>query len=123
MQGSGFVFKREGSIAYILTNNHVVDPHLESIVQYQRPGTVRRVPVPRSPRGGGGGGGYYYVSPPSIVTRRTVHSLKNASVTVVFSSGTKEEESLTAEVLALDPEQDLAVLKVGGVQNRPSPST
>jgi S1-C subfamily serine protease len=37
-------------------------------------------------------------------------------VTVVFRSGTKNEQSVAAEVLASDPDKDLAVLRVKGVK-------
>ncbi len=45
---------------------------------------------------------------------RTI-TLKNPRITVVFGSGTKQEQSLPAEVLADDDDVDLAVLKVGPV--------
>ena len=46
---------------------------------------------------------------------------KNAQVTAVFRSGTAEEESVKAEVLAADADIDLAVLKIVGVKNAPAP--
>jgi S1-C subfamily serine protease len=42
-------------------------------------------------------------------------------VTVVFQSGTKEEQVVPAEVLASQRESDLAVLRVTGVKNLPKP--
>lgn len=44
-----------------------------------------------------------------------------AEVTVVFWSGTKQEQSYRAEVVAADSEHDLAVLKVAGAANLPQP--
>src|SRR5262249_31008337 len=42
-------------------------------------------------------------------------------VTAVFWSGTRKETSVRAEVLASDPERDLAVLRVRGVKDLPAP--
>jgi hypothetical protein len=42
-------------------------------------------------------------------------------ITLVFWSGTRQEQSIRAELAAADPEQDLAVLKVFGVANLPRP--
>ena len=50
-----------------------------------------------------------------------MRSFKNAVVTVVFQSGTPQEESMSGEVLAADPEEDLAVIKVNGVKGVPKP--
>jgi S1-C subfamily serine protease len=42
-----------------------------------------------------------------------------AALTVVFGSGTNKERSVKAEVVAVDAERDLAVLKVAGVKGLP----
>jgi S1-C subfamily serine protease len=42
-------------------------------------------------------------------------------INLVFWSGTKQEQSARAEAVAVDPEQDLAVLQVTGVANLPRP--
>ncbi|HEV3167924.1 MAG TPA: trypsin-like peptidase domain-containing protein [Isosphaeraceae bacterium] len=42
-------------------------------------------------------------------------------ITLVFESGTPSERSAVAEVLAADPDRDLAILKVTGVKNLPKP--
>jgi len=42
-----------------------------------------------------------------------------AAVTVVFNSGTKEEQSVKGEVVATDPRRDLAVVKVANVATSP----
>jgi S1-C subfamily serine protease len=57
----------------------------------------------------------YHVVAPNVRGARTVAT----DVTVVFQSGTKDEHSHRAEVLAADPENDLAVLKVPGVAALP----
>ena len=43
------------------------------------------------------------------------------AVTVVFDSGTKAERSFPAELAAADRENDLAVLRLGGVKDPPRP--
>jgi hypothetical protein len=48
-------------------------------------------------------------------------TFKNVVVTVVFQSGTKNETSHRADVLAADPDLDLAVLKVADVKELPRP--
>ena len=50
-----------------------------------------------------------------------VRSFKNAKVTVVFNSGAENEEAVSAQVLAVDPQRDLAILKVSGVKQLPKP--
>jgi S1-C subfamily serine protease len=50
-----------------------------------------------------------------------VKSLKAATVTAVFDSGTKAEVSAKAEVIAADPENDLAILRVTGLKTPPAP--
>jgi hypothetical protein len=76
--GSGFVIKTEGQTAYLVTNNHVIDPS---------DGKLRVA----------------------------------AAVTAIFGSGTKNERSARAEVVAADARRDLAVLKVQGVRDLPEP--
>ncbi len=41
--------------------------------------------------------------------------------TLVFGSGTKSEQSVTAEVVATDPDRDLALLRVANVKDLPRP--
>jgi hypothetical protein len=107
--GSGFVIKVEGDVAYIVTNHHVVTPSLKVDPQdlptpRLRPGSR---PLPR---------------PPLDLTYEPVTgSLSEGTFTVVFHSGTKQESSLPAEVVALDAGRDLAVLKVAKGKNLPEP--
>ncbi|WP_165235278.1 S1 family peptidase [Aquisphaera insulae] len=44
-----------------------------------------------------------------------------AALTLVFDSGTRNERSARGELLASDPERDLAIVKVSGVTNLPKP--
>ena len=72
----------------------------------------------------GRGGGPNRHSPfgprsPHLTPRLIVRSCKDAKVTVVLHSGTPKEESVSAKVLAADPELDLAVLKISGVKKLP----
>ncbi len=112
--GSGFVIKTEGDTAYVVTNHHVVVPETVELVvvpgRRSSPYNRRRPYSPAPPS---------YSTSPSL--RLMVRTFKNAAVTVVFSSGTSKEESVRGEVLADDPEQDLAVIKVSGVKALPKP--
>ena len=117
--GSGFVAKTEADTAYVVTNHHVIEPKLVEVLMVpDRPSRGPRhsigphyPPSHSNPR----------LLPPGYSPRVIVHSFKNAAVTVVFASGTEEEQSLSAQVLAADPEHDLAVLKVSGVKKPPQP--
>ena len=116
--GSGFVVKTDGADAYVVTNHHVIEPKLVELLMVpdRRPGV--RPPVPRrsiGPRP------TPHAVPPSYTPRFIVHSFKNAEATVVFYSGTKNEQAISAQVLAADPERDLAVLKVCSVTKLPKP--
>ncbi len=92
--GSGFVIRVEGTSALIVTNRHVAVP------------TIKVSSIPR--RSG--------PTPPPVEVR-----VSNATLTAVFSSGTREERAARAELLAADEEKDLAVLRVSGVVGLPRP--
>jgi S1-C subfamily serine protease len=113
--GSGFVMKVDGDTALVVTNHHVVEPNIKvtvtprpSKVRPRRRPPIRRLPPRRLP-------------PRPPTPRSRIIALKNAVVTVVFDSGTKKERSVKAEVLAADPEQDLAILRVKDVKDLPKP--
>ena len=119
---SGFVIKTEGDAAYIVTNHHVIEPkevqvivvpNRTPVVPYRPPMTrPHYVPVPM-PR---------VIRPSySYTPRIMVRTIKNAVVTVVFHSGSDKEQSIRGEIVAADPEQDLAVVKVAGVKELPKP--
>jgi S1-C subfamily serine protease len=86
--GSGFLVKVEGDTAYLVTNNHVVNPQAALL-------------RPLRTRDGGS----------NVVIKVQV---RNAAVTAVFNSGTPAERSLPAEVITTDSGCDLAVLRVTG---------
>jgi S1-C subfamily serine protease/antitoxin (DNA-binding transcriptional repressor) of toxin-antitoxin stability system len=124
--GSGFVVKTDGGRAYVVTNHHVIEPKLIELrlVPDRRPVVPappsRRSVGPRPYRGTPSRPAPYAASP-GYTPQLIVRSLKNAAVTVVFYSGTKDEQAVSAQVLAADPERDLAVLEVGDVKRLPAP--
>ena len=138
--GSGFVVETAGNTAFIVTNRHVVEPKAAEIVIERRPTQPRRtrgttrggfpvqpVPTPGFP--------IQPVPTPGLPSQRreddtpsysytpriVVHEYKNVDVTVVFRSGAKDEESVHGELAAVDPEEDLAIVKAGGVKQMPKP--
>lgn len=119
--GSGFVIKTEGDIAYVVTNHHVIEPKALELILVPRPGPSVPRRSPRNPRMPYSPAPPMQPSSPSYTPHVMVRSFKNAVVTVVFSSGTNQEETVRGEILAADPEQDLAVLKVIGVKTLPKP--
>jgi S1-C subfamily serine protease len=94
--GSGFLLSRDGTVGYVVTNHHVVQPE---------------APEPFGPRFGP-----RFIRPPMRMGPAAA-----ATITVVFGSGTAQEQSLRAEVAASDKERDLAVLLVRGIKNAPTP--
>ncbi len=105
--GSGFVMASEGLIAYVVTNHHVVKPELSE--QRERPGGPPGLFRPPF--------GPFGPMRSPLMMARTAPPI----ITVVFGSGTPQELSVRAEVLAADKERDLAVLQVRGIQNMPQP--
>ncbi len=122
--GSGFVVLVDGDSALIVTNHHVVEPKIISQAQKDskvvlaarpptriiRPPMVAPIPRPQ-----------FRALPPEFTPRLIVRRLKNAAVTVFFDSGTKDERSAKAELLAIDPGYDLAVMRVKDIKNLPEP--
>jgi S1-C subfamily serine protease len=110
--GSGFLMRAEGDGGFVVTNDHVVHPEVEITIPQSR---VRPPPrVPGSPFG---------ARPPPLLLRprQVVVAPKNVTITVVFRSGSRKEESIRGELVAADPDRDLAILKVSGVQDLPRP--
>jgi S1-C subfamily serine protease len=103
--GSGFVIKVDKDTALVVTNHHVIEPKVEMMVMPRPPKTKRPGTLP----------------PPILSPRMIVTTFKNASVTVVLDSGTKSEREYKAEVLAADPERDLAILKIKDAKELPGP--
>ena len=50
-----------------------------------------------------------------------LRNVKAGALTAVFDSGTANERSMKAEVLAADPDNDLAIIRVAGVKGVPTP--
>ena len=129
--GSGFVVMRDDGVAYVITNHHVIAPELVEIVAQWQSGprprrAVRAVATADTARG----------TPLLRLLRRSVRPptpgrvwcrvwwsarQKMSNVTVVFQSGTSDEQAVKAAILAADPDIDLAILKVSGVKNVPQP--
>jgi S1-C subfamily serine protease len=104
--GSGFVVNVDGDTALIVTNLHVIEPKVQFEFMPSMPAPVPGVPRP--------------IMPP-LTPRMVATTLKASAVTVVLDSGTKNERSAKAEVLAADPERDLAILRIKDVKNLPAP--
>ncbi len=148
--GSGFVIHVEGDTAYIVTNRHVVEPKLAEVVVVRDPRYSGRgvggrrgrgmpgfappfMPpmMPGMPGMPGFGQQQQEEERPRYLARVVVHEYKNTEVTAVFHSGMKDEESAAGSLVAVDPDEDLAVVKVKGVKqglkpiqyaNSPQPS-
>ncbi len=136
--GSGFVIDTAGDSAFIVTNRHVVEPKVAEIfvVPDRRYGDLRRgstrrpgpnLPgfpqpfVPPLPVMPGMPGFGQREEEPRYSARVVVHQFKNTEVTAVFQSGMKQEESATGSVVAVDPDEDLAVVRVRGVKQTLKP--
>ena len=131
--GSGFVVQTEGDTAYIVTNRHVVQPKVAAIVivPERRSGGSRssrnryrgglpgfpQPPMPAGPPGFPTRG--QQDERPHYSIREIVREFKNVNVTVVFRSGSQEEESVPGKLAAVDPDEDLAIVKVSGVKQLP----
>jgi S1-C subfamily serine protease len=99
--GSGFLVRIDGNAAFIVTNHHVVGP-IKSEEPAMRPINPINPRLPRIPL------------PPHVVEAKP-------TLTVVFESGTPNEQSAPAEIVNDDANKDLAVLKVIGLRNVPKP--
>jgi S1-C subfamily serine protease len=116
--GSGFLVRVNGDTGYVVTNHHVV--HLKVTVERKVPVTV--MPRPTSP------GTLPSRTKPAAPRPTTEYRTEKVEVdvpapdiTLVFGSGTKQERSMTAEIVASDPVLDLAVLKIKGITDLPKP--
>ncbi len=141
--GSGFVVKNNDGTVHIVTNHHVIEPlMIEIVAEWQSV-----LPTPTGPHyipGPHGGQQSVPFSPPNqfspptpfgppspfgrpagesrrLRPRLVVRTGKNADITVVFRSGTPEEQSVKARVVGTDGEIDLAILEASGVKNSPEP--
>jgi S1-C subfamily serine protease/HEAT repeat protein len=131
--GSGFVTYAQGDTVYVVTNHHVVSPRQENaqppamfpppFLNPGLPGGIRGMGfqgmpgmppgmpgVPRGPR-----------RPRRGIAQEMPGVQPLAGITVVFYSGTAQEQSLAATLVADDAEADLAILKATGVRSAPRP--
>jgi S1-C subfamily serine protease len=124
--GSGFLVRVIGDTGYVVTNHHVVNLTVTverkvAVLVAPRPGTPitpgrptpGKLPAPGRP------------TAPRPTTEYRTEKVEIAvpapNITLVFGSGTKQERSMPAEVVASDPVLDLAVLKVKGMTDLPKP--
>ncbi len=111
--GSGFLVKANGDTAYLITNFHVIAVPQDEPAQPAGPGPKgKKFPGPPAFFGKGKFG------PPGF-TKQPQPKIK-PKVTVVLDSGTPDEQSLPADVVAIDDEADLAALRITGVRNLPA---
>jgi S1-C subfamily serine protease len=117
--GSGFLVRIDGESGYIVTNHHVV--HLTAKIERPVPYLGRMQPIQPRIRPG--------LPPvptpifPGIEYRTEVVevAIPAPNITLVFGSGTRNERSVSAEVVAADADADLAVLKVTSLKDLPKP--
>jgi hypothetical protein len=91
--GSGFVIRTNKNVAYIATNEHVINPKPAAVAKPAPPNSKGKAPVALP-------------VPP-------------AKITVVFQSGTEDERAFPARVVFVDKGLDLAILQVAGLKNPP----
>jgi S1-C subfamily serine protease len=116
--GSGFVVRAQGDNAYVVTNHHVITPPKDEAVGPRSPFIPRgpRMPIPPRPP----------IRPPQFPRRPFQFQpgqgqQQAVELTVVFYSSEQREQSVAAEVLADNPDDDLALLRVTGLREVPRP--
>jgi S1-C subfamily serine protease len=129
--GSGFLVDVKGDNAYVVTNAHVIDPKIEIEVNVPRQGGPGMGMGPQGMRHGPPFGRGFPMGPmgPRFMgpqqgeqeTQKIVIPFGNATITPVFWSGTKKEQSYTAKVVASDRKRDLALLKLTGCRDLAKP--
>lgn len=130
--GSGFLVRTNPEAAYVVTNYHVISFDDEEPQQPnpgpgfppRPPGFPARPPgFPARPPGfpNFGPPGFPGFGPPGFGAPNRPAARVRPKVAVVLNSGTPEEQSYPAEVVAIDPEADLATLRFTGARNVPAP--
>lgn len=143
--GSGFLIQVMEDGAFVITNAHVIDPKIEIEVKvsprqtgpgmgtqgmpgmprlgpnFGRPGFPRGPMGPIGPRGPMGPRLGPAQPSGEEETFKVVVPIGNATITSVFWSGTKKEQSYRAQVVASDRKRDLAILKLTGCKNLSNP--
>lgn len=103
VSGSGFLITADADSALAVTNYHVIEPRTDLL--------------PRATKDKG----LPFVHAPGMSPRSLLVMIEKTTVAVVLDSGTKAERSAKAEVGAIDPERDLAVLRLTGLKDLPEP--
>ena len=112
--GSGFLVKTSGDTAYLITNLHVL------ALEPDQPAAPPTTPGPK------GFSKNFMPGPGSLFKKGPFgpppaqQAKDKLKVTVVLRSGTPEEQSVPAEVVAVDEEGDLAALRITGARNLPA---
>ena len=138
--GTGFLVWADETTGYIVTTHGIIRPPNVKLVMVlserrapARPPPIRPTrPVPRLPTPRPPAAPRPSVPRPPAAPRTTRPSTTTvivvpaalgwkSKVTVTLHSGTKEEQSVSAELVAGDPAADLAVLQVTRVKDLPKP--
>jgi predicted Zn finger-like uncharacterized protein len=106
--GSGFLVKVNGDTAYLITNEHVVAAPDEPEPEKNPPPRRFGPPGFRAPRFGPPGFGQPAAQPKTP-----------PRISVVLHSGTPQEQSFKADLVAFDEDADLAALRITGARNLP----
>ncbi len=115
--GSGFVVRAQGDTAYVITNHHVITPPKDEAIGPRSPFIPRgpRMPIPPRPPIG-----------PRFPRQRFQFQQPHGQqpvteLMVVFYSSEEREQSVAAEVVADNADDDLALLRVSGLREAPRP--
>lgn len=100
--GSGFVIQGDGQTGYLVTNAHVVT----------KPNLSAAIPFPFGLRGRDAF---------ELRKLQTEIQTLDVEITTVFRSGTPQEATHPAVVVAVDEQRDLAVLRVADLMSIPTP--
>ncbi len=116
-------------VLVVLTSLHAAEDGIprQTLQQLKRATVFVKVQAGRE---GGTGSGFllkvegetgYLVTNHHVVALKRRQVPPGVSINLVFQSGTKNECTVPAEVVASDADRDLAILKVKGVKNLPTP--
>ncbi len=102
MSGSGFVIETTGNTALIATNQHVIAKPKELRPGSYIPGLRGRDQL-------------------ALTAMQTALARAEPEVTIVFNSGSPNEQAIQSEILGGIEEPDLAIVKVTGIKTAPKP--
>ena len=126
--GSGFIVKSTGDSAYIVTNYQVflpsaVLPPSESgngMRQFKPPAKPPANPQPGRPPTPARPPVSHPHNPPHVhIPGATAQPILPPDVSVTLNRGTSSEKTMTAEIVGMDEEDDLAMLRIAGTSNLP----